>query len=68
MMIYNNEISKKSIGVKVLTIGIPTALEITNYDNTDTTLLMSTNDIDEYVSLIGELLGSSINEVLYNKK
>lgn len=63
----NNEISKKSLGVKVLTIGISTALEIINYENTNNTLIMSTNDIDEYVSIIGEMLGNSINEVLYNK-
>ena len=29
---------------------------------------MSTNDIDEYVNIIGELLSSSINEVLYQNK
>ena len=63
----NNEISKKSLGVNILTLGIPTALEITNYENTNNTLIMSTNDIDEYVNIIGEILGSSINEVLYQK-
>ena len=64
----NNEISKKSLGIKVLTIGIPTALEINNYENSNNTFIMSTNNIDEYVNIIGELLGSSINNILYNKK
>lgn len=63
----NNEISYKTLNTKVLTIGIPTALEITNYKNSNNTLLMSTNDIDEYVCIIGEVLGKSINEVLYNE-
>ena len=62
----NNEISKQTLGIKILTIGIPTALEINNYKNSKNTLIMSTNDIDEYVNTISNILGNSINEILYN--
>lgn len=60
----NTEIKKETLNVPVLVIGIPTALEYKKNDNIP--LLISTNDIDEYVAKISEIIGSSINEILYH--
>ena len=60
----NTEIKKETIKVPVLVIGVPTALEFKK--NKETPLLISTNDIDDYVTRISKIIGSSINEVLYN--
>lgn len=58
---WNQEISKKTIGIPVITIGIPTAIELL-LENTP--YLLSTKDIDEYVAKIAKLVGESLNEVL----
>jgi len=64
--IYGNniEIKKETIKVPILVIGIPTALEYKKNNNIP--LLISTNDIDDYVVKISKIIGSSINEILYN--
>ena len=59
----NTKIKKETINVPVLVIGIPTALEYKNNDNIP--LLISTNDIDEYVAIISKIIGTSLNDVLY---
>jgi hypothetical protein len=59
----NKSIKKETINVPVLVIGIPTALEYKKSGNTP--LLISTSDVDEYVIKISEIIGTSINEVLY---
>jgi len=61
----NSDLSYKTLKCKILSIGIPTALEISNYKNININLIMSTNNIDEYVNDISEMLGNSLNEVLY---
>lgn len=63
----NSDLSYKTLRSKILSIGVPTALEINNYKNSNLNLIMSTNNIDEYVSKISEMLGNSLNEVLYKK-
>lgn len=60
----NTEIKKETIKVPVLVIGIPTALEFKK--NNEIPLLISTNNIDEYVSKISKIIGTTINEVLYH--
>ena len=63
----NSDLSYKTLKCKILSIGIPTALEIINYKNSNINLIMSSNNIDEYVTSISEILGNSLNEIL-NKK
>ena len=60
----NTEIKKETIKVPVLVIGIPTALEFKK--NNEVPLLISTNNIDEYVNKISKIIGTTINEVLYH--
>lgn len=63
----NSDLSYKTLKCKIISIGLPTALEISNYKNSNINLIMSTNNIDEYVNNISEMLGNSLNEVLYKK-
>ena len=63
----NSDLSFKTLKCKILSIGVPTALEITNYNNSDITFIMSTNNIDEYVYNISEMIGNSLNEIFYKK-
>lgn len=57
----NQEISQKNIGIPVLTIGVPTAIELTLDEKT---YLLSTKDIDTYVENIAKLIGDVLNELL----
>lgn len=57
----NEEISKKTMGIPVLTIGVPTAIELEIEKNT---YLLSTKDIDEYVLSISKIIGKTLNEIL----
>lgn len=60
----NTEIKKETIKVPVLVIGIPTALEFKKKE--EIPLLISTNDIDEYVIKISKIIGTSLNEIFYS--
>lgn len=57
----NEEISKKTMRIPVLTIGIPTAIELSIENDF---FLLSTKDIDEYVLSISKIIGETLNEVL----
>ncbi len=57
----NQEISKKTMGIPVLTIGIPTCIELVIKKQT---YLLSTKDIDEYVLKISKIIGETLNELL----
>lgn len=59
----NSKISKSNIKIPIMTIGIPVCLE---YKTSNKTLLVSTNDIDEYVITISKILGSTLNSLLYS--
>lgn len=58
---YNEEISKKTMQIPVLTIGVPTAIELGIEENI---YLLSTKDIDEYVLSISKIIGETLNEIL----
>ena len=58
----NSKISENILKIPIITIGIPVCIE---YKNNNNTLLVSTSDIDEYVNKISKIIGTSINEVLY---
>lgn len=63
----NEEINKKTIGVPMIVIGVPTALEIdlSSSKKDKFTYHLSTSDIDTYVSQISKLIGTSIQEILF---
>lgn len=61
---YNLELNNKILGIPVLVIGIPTAIEV-SFDN-DINYILSTKDIDSYVLEISTIIGQSINNVLYH--
>ena len=58
----NSKISKKTIGLPIIVIGVPTALE-TIINNQK--LILSTNNIDKYVLEISNIISSAINKCLY---
>ncbi len=60
---WNQEINKKTMGIPIITIGIPTAIELV-IDNK--TYFLSTKDIEEYVTTISKLVSDALNEVLPN--
>lgn len=63
----NKEINKNTLGVPIIVIGVTSAVEI-KFENKKkmTFYLLSTNDIDKYVSQISKVIGESINEVIYD--
>lgn len=58
----NSKICEKDLKIPIITIGVPTAIE---YKDKSNTLLVSTNDIDEYVYKISQIIGTALNELLY---
>lgn len=58
----NSKITESNLKIPIITIGIPTSLE---YIKDKKTYLISTNDIDEYVYNISKIIGTSLNEILY---
>lgn len=62
----NEEISDKTLHTKVVTIGVPTAIELKLKKKKDNFLpyILSTKDIDDYVINISKLIGESINNAI----
>lgn len=58
---HNEEISKKTMGIPVIVIGIPTAIEI---EIDSKSYIVSTKDIDSYVLEISKIISEAINETL----
>lgn len=59
---YQEEISLNTIGVPILVIGVPTAIEI---KKSNCNYFLSTKNIDSYVRTISKIIGEAISEVLY---
>lgn len=59
----SNEISENTLGIPVLVIGVPTAIEMVIEGNT---YFLSTKDIDSYVTNISKMIGETIQEVLHH--
>ena len=57
----NTTIDKNSLGIPIIVIGVVTCVEF-KIDNMP--YILSTKDIDEYVSNISKIIGYSINEVI----
>lgn len=59
----NKEISENTLGIPILVIGIPTAIEMVIDDKT---YFLSTKDIDSYIANISKIIGEAIQDVLYH--
>lgn len=57
----NQKISRQNMGIPVLTIGVPTAIEL---EIEKKTYLLSSKDIDEYILNISKIIGEVLNEIL----
>lgn len=65
LKIINSCIDKCSLGVPTLVIGVTTAIELSfSKDKSVTPYLLSSNDIDSYVSDISKIIGESINDAI----
>lgn len=62
VMGLNSNINESSLGVPVIVIGVPTALEATINNQK---LILSSHRVDKYVLEIAKIIGEAINEVLY---
>jgi len=64
---FHNEISKKTLNVPVLTIGVPTVLKLKLIDNDKKNDLMVTpKDIDLLINRLSDIISTSINKALHN--
>lgn len=64
----NQEINQDTLGVPVIVMGIPTAIEVklSSHNKKDKrTYLLSTNDIDLYVDQIAKIIGTTIDEFFH---
>ena len=59
----DNEISFESMGIPVITIGVPTALELIKNNKI---LLVSSSDIDSYIFKISSLIANVLNSIFYD--
>lgn len=62
----NSKIDKESISIPIIVIGVPTAIEVkfSNSNKNYKTYLLSTKDVDKYISSISKIVGHSINELV----
>ena len=68
--VFNNrcEISKKTMGIDVISIGIPTIVDLRSINNNIKDYWMVTpTDIDFLIDKLSLLIGEGINKVLHKK-
>lgn len=58
----SKEISEETLGIPVLVIGIPTAIEMVIDDKK---YFLSTKNVDSYVTDISKIIGEALQEILY---
>ncbi len=63
----NSKIDRESIGIPTIVIGVPTAVEVkfSNSNNNYKPYLLSTKDVDKYISSISRVIGMSINNFIH---
>ena len=66
----NSKLDREKLGVPVLVIGVPTAVEVKFTKNKDNYVpyLLSTKDVDKYIDEISKLIGEAINASIDNLK
>lgn len=62
----NSIIDKNSIGIPIIVIGVPTAVEVkfTNNNQNYKPYLLSTKDVDIYINTISKVIGEGINDLI----
>ena len=60
----NDEISCNTLKTNVITIGVPTVLEL-NFKNQKSSYILSTKDVDLYVKNISKVIGNVLNKIIY---
>lgn len=60
----NTKITKDSLGIPIIVIGIPTAIEIVLKNNK---YLLSTSNIDTYIESISKIISDALNEIFYQE-
>ena len=66
----NSKLDREELGVPTIVIGVPTAVEIkfTKDKNNYTPYLLSTKDVDTYITNISKTIGEAINKSIANLK
>lgn len=59
----NSNIDRNSLGLPLIVIGVPTAIEI-NFKEEKLPYILSTKDIDLYVDKLSKIIGEAIEEVI----
>lgn len=64
--VYNNrnEISKKTLGIDVIAIGVPTVSDITCFTDLENNFFVTPKDIDLAMDILSNILAESINNAL----
>lgn len=60
----NSQLDEEQLGVPIIAIGVPTAIEVKFTNNNKTNFkpyLLSTKDVDKYINIISKVIGESIN-------
>ena len=59
----NSKIDKETLGIPIMAIGVPTAVEV-NFKDDKLNYLLSSKEIDDYVIKIARIIGNCLNEVI----
>ncbi len=61
----NNEISKKTLGVDCISIGIPTVIDINKINKKETNFIVTPNEIDFIMDILVNIIASGINKAIH---
>lgn len=64
---FTSQISKKTLNVPTITIGVTTAIEV-KFDNIKIPYFLSSKDIDDYILKMSKIIAFSINEAINDLK
>ena len=61
-------LNKKTLGIPVIAIGVPTVCDICNIIKNVDDMIVTSKDIDFIIDKLSDLISISLNEVIYNFK
>ena len=61
-------LNKKTLGIPVIAIGVPTVCDISNIIKNVDDMIVTSKDIDFIIDKLSDLISISLNEVIYNFK
>lgn len=62
----NNEISKKTLGVDCISIGVPTVIDIKKINKKETNFIVTPNEIDFIIDILVNIISDGINMTIHN--